>query len=233
MPVDPSWRLSYRGRVKARFDRDTALEDIDHVLGFATTPDDDGSGTTAFVTRAFSCIQRNAPADSIYFLDATKAVRDEEVGSYILEKRLLGLLRGLRADIDQRKMERFEELVHGDLFSDFLDQAEYLLSEGSAYRRAAAILGGGTLEEHLRKLARKHAIDIVDPKDRPKKAGGINDELLTGKAYGKTDHALVGAWLKLRNDAAHGQPDFEEHHSADKVASMLHGVRELIARLPA
>jgi hypothetical protein len=88
------------------------------------------------------------------------------------------------------------------------------------------------LEEHLGKLAGQRAISVVTPKGEPKKAAQINTELYGANAYGKPDHALMDAWLKLRNAAAHREANFEPDHSAEKVDLMLRGIRELIARLP-
>jgi hypothetical protein len=45
------------------------------------------------------------------------------------------------------------------LFSDFLELASYLNSEG--YKDAAAVICGGVLEGHLRKLSEKLGIAVV------------------------------------------------------------------------
>jgi hypothetical protein len=71
--------------------------------------------------------------------------KDEEI-----EFRLQGVLRALRADYEAGRLQSFQELVHADLFSDFLEMAEYFLQEG--YKDPAAVIAGGVLEQHLRKL---------------------------------------------------------------------------------
>jgi len=219
--------------MKPRLDREAVLQDIDHVLEFKMRTANSMGAATAFVTRGLSCILRNAPSDSIYGQKAVSAQESESLGSVMLEEIVWGLLTGLRADIDQGKLERFEEMVHGDVFSDFLEQAVYLLNEGPAYRRAAAVLGGGTLEEHLKKLAGKHAISVVTAKGEPKKAAQINSDLYNAKVYGKADLSQIDSWQKIRNEAAHGEPTFEQNYLPERVRMMLDGIRELIARLPA
>jgi hypothetical protein len=212
------------------FDRQAALDDIDEVVEWKP-PTGGTGGAMAYVARAVACLLRHAPISSTYGEGAKRAETMPDRGT--ASQLVWGLLTGLRVDIDKGKQERFEESVRGDVFSDFLSQAEYLVTEDANYRRAAAVLGGGTLEEHMRKLATKHTIAIVNGQGAPKKASQINADLYAANVYGKPDHALVDAWLKLRNEAAHGEGDFEKNHSAEKVANMLSGIRELIARLPA
>src|SRR3954471_17296758 len=102
--------------------------------------------------------------------------RDEEV-----ECRLRGILSALRADYDAGRLQSFEELIHADLFSDFLEMAEYFLDEG--YKDPAAVIAGSVLEEHLRKLCGKHGI-IIPPKP---KLDTMNADLAKAAAYNKND----------------------------------------------
>ena len=57
-----------------------------------------------------------------------------------------GLYKNLNADY----LKFMAELIHGEIFSDYLDMAEYLLEEH--YKDDAAVIAGSTLEEYLRKL---------------------------------------------------------------------------------
>jgi hypothetical protein len=211
-------------------DREAALKDIDEVVAWSPPAGGTG-GVTAFVARGVACIFRYAPMGSLYAQEAKKAaakIPDTGKSSQVV----WGLLTALRTDVDQGKLDQFEERVRGNVFSDFLGQAVHLLDENPTYRRAATVLGGGTLEEHLRKLAPHHAVPIV-ANGKPRKAAQINTDLYGAGAYGKVDHSQIETWLKLRNEAAHGDPSFEPNYSLERVRVMLDGIRELIVRLPA
>ena len=54
--------------------------------------------------------------------------------------------------------------MHAELFADFLEMADYLLSEG--YKDPAAVLGGSMLEEHLRQL--RQSMDIRNRRRKAK-----------------------------------------------------------------
>lgn len=181
------------------------------------------------ITLTCAAIERLAPARSAYLTqmewilrNTDKSVsrnKDEEI-----ELRLHGVLRGLRSDYDAGRMQSFTELVHADLFSDFLEMAEYFLQEG--YKDPAAVLAGGVLEEHLRKLCAKHCL-TVSPKP---KLDTMNADLAKAGAYAKGDQKQVTAWADLRNDAAHGK---YENYRKEMVELMLAGVRGFISRNPA
>jgi hypothetical protein len=106
--------------------------------------------------------------------------------------------------------------------------AEYLLDNG--YKDAAAVMIGGTLEEHLRQLAAANEIPIEDlkaDKSVPRKAEAINADLARS-VYDKLDQKNVTAWLDLRNKAAHAR--YAEYND-EQVRNMLGSVREFIARV--
>ena len=125
-------------------------------------------------------------------------------------------------------MRTLEELVHADLFADFLEMADELQRGG--YKDAAAVIAGSTLEEHLRKLAQRYEVAIDKPDGAPKKAATLNDELAGAGAYNKLEQKGVTAWLDLRNSAAHGKYDEYDHR---QVASLIQGVRDFMVRCPA
>ena len=120
------------------------------------------------------------------------------------------------------------ELVHADIFADFLDMAEYLLQQG--YKDPAAVVTGSVVEAHLRKLCNKHGIAVVKSDGSAKKADALNSELAAGTVYSKLDQKSVTAWLDLRNKAAHGKYD---EYTKEQVAVMLQGVRDFASRYPA
>ena len=106
--------------------------------------------------------------------------------------------------------------------------ANHFLENG--YKDPAAVISGSVLEDHLRKLAGKSAIDIVKPDGSPKKADALNNELAAKLAYTKLDRKNATAWLDLRNKAAHGH---YQEYTKDQVSLMLQSVQNFISRLPA
>jgi hypothetical protein len=210
-----------------------ALKDIDAVVAegpkFAG-----GTGAVADqMTRFYACICRHAPIGTPHRRKAEDFVRLVPGMGIDPDDLLLGVLGALRSDIAAGRTASFEELVHADLFTDLLAQAEHLGSEG--YRRAAAVLAGATLEEQLRKLAAKSGVAVVDATSgQPRKASALNADLYSKvNAYSKPEHAQVDAWQKTRNDAAHGEPNFEQQHNDADIRRMCEGIRDFIAKHPA
>jgi hypothetical protein len=56
-----------------------------------------------------------------------------------------------------------------------------------AYKDAAAVIAGSTLEEHLRKLAQKNGVAIEKADGAPKKADALNADLAGAGAYNKLE----------------------------------------------
>jgi hypothetical protein len=138
------------------------------------------------------------------------------------------ILKALRDEILGGWLSGIKGLVTAEIFSDFLEMANYLLSE--EYKDAAAVMIGGVLEEHLRQLCSKNEILIdfeSDGKMKPKKADVLNADLAKKDVYNKLDQKNVTAWLDLRNKAAHGQ--YNEYNK-EQVESMYRGVLEFMTR---
>lgn len=140
----------------------------------------------------------------------------------------LSILNALKDDIEGGYLTTFRERIHADMFGDFLEMAEYLLSGG--FKDPAAVLVGGVLEEHLRQLCIKHGVDMSEPNGQPKKADKMNADLVKKAAYAGLEQKQVTAWLDLRNKAAHGR--YSEYRE-DQVSLMLQGVRDFAIRHPA
>lgn len=182
------------------------------------------------ISSTLSAINRIAGSDSIYMHQARVFL--EEGGPHWRHiEHLMGILESLKADVRGGFLEPLKELIHAELFSDFLDMADFLLSEG--YKDAAAVMGGGTLESHPRKLCEKNKIDVEissNESTRPKKADQLNADLAKKKVYNALDQKNVIAWLDLRNKAAHAKYD---EYTKNHVESMLQGIRNFIAHYPA
>ncbi len=173
---------------------------------------------TNLQTRCISAIERTAGKNSEYYKRATN--RD------ILPSQI-GVATALLSDIENDYTKSFEELIHGNVFSDFIEMAEHLLSNG--YKDAAAVIAGATLESHLRKLCVKFGVS-TESNQRVKKAVRMNADLANQNAYSKNEQKSIISWLGIRNDAAHG--NYGEY-TKEQVSLLNAGIRDFIARHPA
>jgi hypothetical protein len=180
------------------------------------------------VSRMFATIERLAPPNSRYRENA-KALDTHFLNSpgRALGP-LAGILQALRSDLESGYLQSVIELLHADLFADFLEMATYLLQQG--YKDPAAVIVGTVLEEQLRKLSQKAGISLELANGAPKKADGLNSELTAAQTYSKLDQKNVTAWLDLRNKAAHGK---YAEYSSEQVELMLQGVQNFMSRHPA
>lgn len=142
------------------------------------------------------------------------------------------ILEGIKHDIDNDYyLSSVRGLVSADIFDDYLEMAEYLLNEN--WFAAAAVITGSTMEAHLRNLAIKNGMPITysDAKGKiqSKTADKLNTDLYTAKFIDKINHGVIGGWIKIRNEAAHGN---YSTFSAPQVRNMLDGVRIFIGANP-
>lgn len=182
---------------------------------------------TELVTLLAATIDRLAPPGSRYRQNAQAAFEQYGENHPYNLNILPGILKALRGDYVAGHMQAIHELIHAEVFADFLEMADYLLEEG--YKDPGAVLAGGVLEEHLRKLCEKNSIAILKG-NRPKKADSLNAELAGARVYSKLDQKSVTAWLDLRNKAAHGRYD---EYTKEQVALMVQGIRDFLSRYPA
>lgn len=142
------------------------------------------------------------------------------------------ILGAVREDVENDHLRSFRELVNAEIFTDFIEMAEYLVSEN--YKDAAAVIAGSVLEEHIRQLAGKNGIDVstTDKKGNrtAKKASTLNAELGRCGIYNKAKEKQITAWQAIRNDAAHGNYD---QYTRDDVKSLIEGVVGFLANYPA
>ena len=141
-------------------------------------------------------------------------------------KRGIGMLHAIKGEIEQGWLTSTRGLISADIFGDFLEMAEHLLTEG--YKDPAAVLIGSALEQHLKNLCAANNIDVEIERNGnniPKKADVINADLVKENVYSKLDQKSVIFWLGIRNNAAHG--NFGEYNS-EQVSLMLTAVSEFM-----
>jgi hypothetical protein len=218
-----------------KIDTQALLAEIDAVLD-AYPPVLDNTTTTwvaatSFNTQALACIERIGGPGSPYFRqvqDALSIVRGDPTHNVIFVR---GELEALRADVARGFMSTLQERIHAELFSDYLEMAEYLMADD--LKDPAAVLAGGTLEEHLRQLCSKNGIDTEEHPSqgpKPKSAETMNSDLYKAKIYGLPEKQQVTAWYALRNKAAHSKYN---EYTKEQIALFIQGLRAFFRENPA
>jgi hypothetical protein len=171
------------------------------------------------------------PKASVYTDEALANLTSNCNGIYGL-RRMAGLLAALRADYAADRLRTVSELVHADLFDDFLEMATHLLDQN--YKDAAAVTAGAVLEEHLRKLCGRHSVPTTfldnSGKVQPKRLDAMNADLAKAGVYNTIEQKDITTQAGIRNAAAHGKYG---EYDVDQVQRMIVAVRSLIARHPA
>lgn len=176
--------------------------------------------------RCIAAVERCAGRNSIYYRQVVGEPTMYPNTNHNLVGRI-GIVQALLYDIQHGYFRSFEDIIHGELFGDFLEMAEHLNNSG--YKDAAAVIAGSTLEAHLRQLCKKESIP-TEKNGKPQKAETLNTDLAGASVYSKLDQKNVTAWLGLRNKAAHGQ--YLEYDS-NQVGLLISSIRDFITRNPA
>jgi hypothetical protein len=177
-------------------------------------------------TQCLAAVERASGRQSIYF-ERLRSIEQtvNHVWGHLKEQ--VGVAKSLLSDIKNGYLKSLEEIIHGDIFSDFLEMAKHLVDNG--YKDAAAVIAGSTLESHLRQLSNKYGVPTAIG-TTAKKADVINADLVKAGAYLKLDQKNVTAWLGLRNDAAHGN---YSAYNQSQVDLLISSIRDFITRIPA
>ncbi len=178
-----------------------------------------------FRSASLSFLKNTFGTEHPFYMEFNKKVND--ASPYLTEEGR-GILKAVKNEIDGGWAFTVKGLISAEIFSNFLEMAEYLLTEG--YKDPAAVMAGSVLEEHLRQLCIKNSIPIESIKDGkpiPKKADLINSQLASANIYNKLDQKSITSWLDLRNKAAHGQ---YSEYTKEQVVFMLQGITNFISR---
>ena len=179
-----------------------------------------------FQTRCIAAIERVAGRTSVYYEQALAIL---EINTHPWQHlcKQIGVAKALLSDVKNDYLKSLEEIIHGNVFGDYLEMADHLVSLG--YKDAAAVIAGSTLEAHLRQMCLKHGVATA-ASGNPKKADAINAELAKAAAYTKLDQKNVTAWLGLRNNAAHGNYSAYDNN---QIVLLISSIRDFISRNPA
>jgi len=163
----------------------------------------DSAKTRTFKTSGLSFILDLYGNEHPYYKEFENVLSRYKYESYINGG--IEIIKNIKVEIENGWISTIKSIVSAEIFSDFLEMAEHLLSND--YKDAAAVMIGGVLEEHLRQLCLSNKIDVSYEKDGkiiPYKADRMNSELAKSDIYNKLDQKGVTTQLDLRNNAAHG-----------------------------
>jgi len=137
-------------------------------------------------------------------------------------KTAVAILQTVRDDHAKGYLRDVRELAAAEIFGDFLEMAEHLLSEGY-HPAAAASVAGAVLEDCLRRLHLKH----IGPWQGESNISKLNDGLRKAQVYGQATWRQIQVWGDIRNNADHGHFDKVD---TQQVKLMVQGVRDFIAK---
>ncbi len=130
--------------------------------------------------------------------------------------RLIGILESARDEIKEGLVFKVRHLLHADLFSSLVEQADELLQTG--HKIPAAVLGRIVIERWLGDEAEKAGVGLSEGE----KASVVNDRLKKEGAFSTLRWRQVQGSLDVGNLAAHGKMD--EFEDAD-VRRMVEFIR--------
>ena len=210
---------------------------LDELIGLANELDEKKVSTrmetlvdyelfVSFKTQSLSFIIKLLGNDHIYVKEFRQRVvrrdlSDVEAGRAILN--------GVKNEVNGGWLNTTRELISAEIFSDFLEMAEYLLKED--YKDAAAVIIGSVLEEHLRNLCTKHGVPIEVQKGTDiihKKAEAMNTDLYKTGIYNLLYQKSITSYLDLRNNAAHGK---YSEYNIENVRNMYQGILTFISAI--
>ncbi|MBU0691313.1 hypothetical protein KKC97_06955 [bacterium] len=171
---------------------------------------------TGWATQTLTFLGDVTGRNSDYYIEFSKCT--EKVAESYAESGIR-ILESLREDIGQGYIEKLEATISANVFGDFLEMADYFLSE--KYKDAAASICGAALETGLRKILN---LKGLSPKESDR-LQALNEKCLKAEVYNKIRYGDVKVWKDIRDHAAHGEYN---EYDAQQVRNMIDGTRGLL-----
>jgi hypothetical protein len=179
------------------------------------------------ISKAKAAVVRITSTLSEYYKDIDSTLKRTNIYEGEKLRHIIGTIHALRSDLQNDYLKSLSEIIQCEVFSDYLEMADHLLTEG--YKDPSAVLIGSTLEAHLKELCKTNKIDLEFKNGKgelvPKKTNVLNSDLTKASIYSSVYQKQVTAWLGIRNSAAHGQ---YADYQVNEVKLMLMGVRQFI-----
>jgi hypothetical protein len=211
---------------------DEILNDFNKIKSKSQYDDLSGSSTSVeeivtVLAKSKACIVRIVGVKSEYYKDTELILKRTNINDGNKLRNIIGIVTALKSDLLNNYLKSFSDIIQSEVFSDYLEMAQHLLSEG--YKDPSAVLVGSTLEVHLRELCISNKIDIEVKNSKgnfmPKKADLMNSDLAKAGIYSSAYQKQIIAWLGIRNSAAHGK---YLEYTTEEISLMLQGIRQFI-----
>ncbi|MCC5901619.1 MAG: hypothetical protein JJT87_06805 [Halomonas sp.] len=135
-----------------------------------------------------------------------------------------GIALTVKHDVENDLIDSIKGLLQAEIFANFLEIGEHLLSEG--YKDAAAVTIGAVLEDSLRELCKKNNIAIAKSNGSPLTIEPLNSELTKNEVYSKLTQKQITSWAHIRNKAAHGQYSEYDRSQVEMMLLFVQGFAE-------
>jgi hypothetical protein len=185
-----------------------------------------------WATEVESAFRSILPDGHIIIRDWNKVMSDIPASQYVADvvhsSGVMGVLNAAISMIKKGRLGSLVDSIRAETESELLDQAELLLSRD--FLPAGAVIAGGALETHLRRYITNRSLAVTGSGSISAYNGAVGQARKDdpNRHYSANEGKLVEAWGGIRNDAAHSPGTFP--HSKDRVAQMIAGIREFIAR---
>lgn len=184
---------------------------------------------SSWVTRLGQLLIKLYGENSQHYKNFNKAISIDKF--YIIHSnwyshvsQLQGIALTVKHDIENDLLNSIKGLLQAEIFANFLEIGEHLLSEG--YKDAAAVTIGAVLEDGLRELCKKNGIDTTKPNGAPLTIEPLNAELAKNNIYSKLVQKQITSWAHIRNKAAHGQYNEYEKSQVEMMLLFVQGFAE-------
>ena len=141
-------------------------------------------------------------------------------------KKGLGILEAFKDAVENGYLQKFEDIVAAGIFSDFIEMADHLLD--NKYHHPAASLLGAVLEDSLRKICKKHDINIG--KESNCNLSKLNKLLCDNNIYNRIIFKQIDTWKEIRNQVNHGRFDeIKDKIKLEDVKEMSKGIQRFLS----
>ena len=182
----------------------------------------DGNVDTAksfhWASSALNITERVYGSESHYFTTIQENVK--EFPYYHSFQMALGVFRAVKEDYENGAIFTLRQIVEAEVFDDFLEQSESLLSAG--FYQPAAVVAGAVLEDGLRKLCIREGLDLPT---KPK-LDSMNVALSKNGTYNLLTQKRITALADVRNSAAHGKWDQFRQEDVDDLIQWIRNFME-------
>ncbi|WP_068858438.1 DUF4145 domain-containing protein [Perlucidibaca aquatica] len=174
----------------------------------------------AWMSSAANAIVQIAPPGSFYQEELARLVKLPDVNGIQTEvlRKVLGVLVSIEEEAKSGLLAKIEYQIYATAFDDFLDHASHFHRGGKV--KESAILASSVLEDVVKRIARKHGIEVEGKTLEP-----LIDDLTKANVLTPVKAKRVKSFAGVRNHALHAEWDKLDLRD---IGSAIDGVRELL-----